>query len=237
MDQITMIGILVSLILGICSFVASNNYIVGIAVLALGVLYFLLLARPMFKKYKAKVMRFHECYHFINTFIVSLSVKGTIQAAYESAISSMPDEFLVNIENIETFTNKEKIEHLGKYFRFHIYSLFLDLLNLFEDQGGDILQMSGYLLDELRSIEEYVDTSSSISRKKLTEFAILWFLTLVIMVFLRFALAQFFSLIEKQIFYPIGIGAVCLFCYITIHIGLMRMCSLEIKGWNDHEKI
>ena len=237
MNQVVIYGIIISLIIGIASFVASNNIIVGAVTLTLGILYFIFLAKPMFTKYQTKTKRFRECYHFINTFIISLSVKATVQGAYESAISAMPEDFINNIENIDTFTTKEKLEHLNKYFRFHVFSLFLDLINIYEEQGGDILNMSNHLLDETRIIEEYISESSSISKKKTVEFAILWFLTLGIMVFLRFALSQFFDTLSKKIFYPIGIGAICLFCLISIHFAIMRICQLEIKGWDDAEKI
>ena len=237
MNPIITYGIIISLIIGIASFVASNNIIVGVVITAIGILYFIFLAKPMFAKYQTKTKRFKECYHFINTFIISLSVKSTVQGAYESAIGSMPEEFINNIENIETFTTKEKLEHLNKYFRFHVFSLFLDLINIYEEQGGDILNMSNHLLDETRIIEEYISESTSISKKKTIEFAILSFLTLGIMVFLRFALSQFFTSLSKQLFYPLGTGAISLFCLISIPFSIMRICELDIKGWDNNEKI
>ena len=237
MNQIITIGIIISVILGVSSFVASNNYIVGVICLVLSILYFLFLAKPIFKKYQTKVSRFHECYHFINTFIVSLSIKSTVSSAYESAISAMPENFSKNIENIESFSQKDKLEHLAKYFRFHVFSLFLDLVNIYEDQGGNILEMSHYLLEETRQVEEYISISSSTSKKKVAEFVILWVLTLGIMIFLRFALSEFFTTIAKQLFYPIGIGLIVLFCLFSIHIAISKMCKLQIKGWDDNEKI
>ena len=237
MNSIVVIGIIISIILGASSFIASNNYIVGGACLLVSLLYFLLIARPLIKRHAIKLDRFNECYHFINNFIVSLSVKGTINAAYESAVLSMPEDFSSRIENVETFSNQDKLEHLNKYFKFHIFALFIDLMNLFEEQGGNILEMSHYLLEESRQIEEYISTSESIARKRLIEFCILWFLTIAIMVFMRFALSQFFGTISKQLFYPIGIGALVLFCLVSIHMAITKMCSLKIKGWNNNEKI
>ena len=237
MNQVITYGIIISIILGVVSFIASNNFIVAIAILVIGVLYFIFLAKPVFYKYQVKTRRFAECYHFINTFIVSLSVKGVVQGAYETTIGAMPEDFITNVENIEAFSNKEKLEHLNKYFRFHVYSLFVDLINIYEEQGGDILAMSNHLLDETRIIEEYVSESRLIAKKKIFEFVILWALTLGIMIFLRFTLGQFFDVICKQIYYPIGIFGICFFCLISIHIALTRMCKLEIKGWSDAEKI
>lgn len=237
MNQIVTIGIVISVILGISSFVASNNYIVGIVCLVLSTLYFFFLSKPIYKKYQTKVSRFHECYHFINTFIVSLSIKSTVASAYESAASAMPEDFSKNIENIDTFSQDDKLNHLAKYFRFHVFALFIDLIHIYEEQGGNILEMSHYLLEETRQVEEYISVSSSTSKKKIAEFIILWVLTLGIMIFLRFALSEFFSTIAKQLFYPIGIGLIVLFCLFSIHIALTKMCKLQIKGWDDSEKI
>ncbi len=237
MNSVLTIGIIVSTILGVASFMASNNFIIAIIILALSIVYFLFIAKPMLRKYETKVKRFDECYHFINTFIVSLSVKGSVTASYESAIQIMGSDFINAIENVEAFSQKDKLEHINKYFRFHVFSLFVDLINIFEEQGGNILEMSHYLLEEARLTEEYISSSKSITKKKLTEFAILWLLTIGIMVFMRFALSQFFNTISKQIFYPIGILAICLFCLFSIHAAISKMSKLQIRGWNDAEKI
>ena len=237
MNSVLTIGIIISVILGVTSFVASNNYIIAIAVLVLSILYFLFIAKPMMKKYETKIKRFDECYHFINTFIVSLSIKGSVTASYESALQVMPSDFTSSIENIEAFSQKDKLDHINKYFRFHVFSLFIDLINIYEEQGGNILEMSHYLLEETRLTEEYISSSKSIAKKKMTEFAILWLLTIGIMVFMRFALSQFFKTISKQVFYPIGILAICLFCLFSIHMAISKMTKLQIRGWNDAEKI
>ena len=113
----------------------------------------------------------------------------------------------------------------------------LDLINIYQEEGGDILEMSHYLLEETRQVEEYISTSKSITKKRMVEFAILWLLTLGIMIFLRFALSQFFVTISNQLFYPIGIGMICLFCLFSIHFAIVKMCKLNVRGWNDSEKI
>ena len=233
MNSVLTIGIIISVILGITSFVASNNYIIAIVVLLLSILYFLFVAKPMLRKYETKIKRFDECYHFINTFIVSLSIKGSITASYESSIQVMSDSFVSSIENIETFSEQDKLDHINKYFRFHVFSLFVDLINIYQEQGGNILEMSHYLLEETRLIEEYISTSKSITKKKMVEFAILWILTIGIMVFMRFALSSFFQNISKQLFFIIGILLIDVFCLLSIHFAIIKYTSLKIKGWDD----
>lgn len=229
-------GLVISLIFAVVTFIGSNNIFVTLFILFCSFIYFLVIARPIYKKYDLKVNRFHQCYHFINSFIVSLSIKNSLSGAYESSMSAMPDDFISRVENLDTFDQKEKLENLNKYFRFHAFSLFLDLVNIYEEQGGDILSMSHYLLEETRLTEEYISENNSIARKKITEFAILWFLTLLIVVILRFALSSFYGALTKQIYYVLGIGGVFIFALVSIHITLLKMTKLEIKGWHDNEK-
>ena len=229
-------GIVIGLIFGIVTYIGSNNLIVTLAVFVISLLYFILIARPLYKRYDTKTKRFHQCYHFINSFIVSLSIKSSLSGAYESAMNAMPEDFVSKVENLDTFDQKERLENLNKYFRFHAFSLFLDLVNIYEEQGGDILEMSHYLLEETRLTEEYIAENNSIARKKITEFAILWFLTLLVVIILRFALSSFYSSLTKQLYYVIGIGGVFIFALVSIHIALMKMTKLEIKGWHDNEK-
>lgn len=237
MNNVLIIGIIISIILALSGFVASNNFIVGIVVLIFSILYFLLIFKRKYEKYTAKMARFDECYHFINTFIVTLSIKNSLSSALEACLDIASDNFKKNVENIETFNLKDKLDYIHKYFRFDVFSLFIDLVNIYEEEGGDILMMSHYLLEETRQIEEYISTCKSISKKRVVEFAILWILSLGIMVFLRFVLSSFFTSISHQIFYIIGIGAICIFCLVTIHIALLKMTNLKIGGWNDNEKI
>ncbi len=237
MSSEIIIEIVVSLLIGILSYTASNNIIVGIACLAVSIIDFLIIANRMIRKYSLKVNRFHECYHFINSFIVSLSIKKVTLSAYESAIATMPDDFLEKFDNLSGLSLKEKLDQLSKYFSFHAYSLFNDLVDMYEEQGGDILEMSHHLINDIRQTEDYLSTCSSIHKRSLTQFCILWMLTLGIMAFLRFALSSFFYMMAKQIYYPIGIGAIVLFCLVSIHVALTRMTNVEIRGWNDVEKI
>ena len=237
MNSYLIISFAISIILGIVGLLASNNLIVTIVVVAISIIYFLFLDKPIVNKFQIKVQRFKECYHFINTFVVSLSIKENLAGAYESAISAMPDDFNEKQGNIDSFDIKEKLEHIGKYFHFHVYRLFLDLINIWSEQGGDILNMSHYLINETRVIEEYINKSIMINKKRIVEFVILWLLTLGIMSFLRFVLAQFYQTLVTQLFYPIGVGVILLFALFSIYLAMKKMFFIEIKGWDDHEQI
>lgn len=233
MNAFILVSVIVSIFVGVTTYIASNNIIISVIALALFILYFFIFGRKMFTKYQKKVYRFNQCYHFINAFIISLSIKKSISAAYESAIITIDQKDMKELETIDSFDVKDWLNHLNKYFRFHIFSLFIDLININEEQGGNILEQSKYLLEELRNNEQYISQSSSMNKRKIGEFAILWALTYMIMIFMRFALSTFFTNISKQLFFALGILLIDSFCLFAIHLALAKAFSIKIRGWDD----
>ena len=145
----------------------------------------------------------------------------------------MGDRFNDNIQGLEELNENDKIEYFSQYFKFHIYGLFVNLIKLWSEQGGNIIDMSTQLINETRLIEEYITESQRMAKKHVMEFAILWLISLSILVILRFALAQFYNQIIKQMYFPFAVLGVVLVCLLTVHIALMRMTKVEIRGWED----
>lgn len=233
MNSVLIIGIIVSLFFGVVTFISTNNFIFAIIALALSTLYFVLIAMPKLKKSSLKVERFHSCYSFINTFVISLSIKGSIKSALDSTLENMSDDFHKNVQGLEEFNESDKLNYLSQYFKFHIYGLFVNLINLWSEQGGDIIDMSSHLVNEARLIEEYLTESARLNKKHVMEFGVLWLISLSILVILRFALAQFYLNIIKQLYFPFAVLGIVLVCLFTIHIAIMRMTDIQIRGWED----
>ena len=233
MNSVLIIGIIVSLFLGVVTFISTNNFIFAIIALTLSAIYFVLIAMPKLKKSSLKVERFHSCYSFINTFVISLSIKGSIKSALDSTLENMSDDFHKNVQGLEEFNESDKLNYLSQYFKYHIYGLFVNLINLWSEQGGDIIDMSSHLVNEARLIEEYLTESARLNKKHVMEFGVLWLISLSILVILRFALAQFYQNIIKQLYFPFAVLGIVLVCLFTIHIAIMRMTDIQIRGWED----
>ena len=117
-----------------------------------------------------------------------------------------------------------------------MYRLFVDTINLWNEEGGDILKMSQYLINQVRLKEQYLITCETIHRQKTIEFIVLWAISLAILTLLRFALSQFFERIRQTIFYQIAVGVIILFVLASIYILIMRISKLDLEGWKDEEK-
>lgn len=229
------LGFFVGVAFGIVAYLSTSNFIVMGIVFALTLLYFIIFANKILNKYKVKISRFHECYYFVNNFVVSLSVKGSFSAAFESVIGYGGDSFKSVLETISELPDMEKLKYLQKYFKFHVYKLFIDLLDVFIEEGGDIIKMSQYLINDMRMIEEYIIQTDSMTKRRSFEFITLWTFSLMILVFLRFALSQFYSHIIGKLFFLIGIGVFFAFILFSCHILFTKINKIELRGWVDEK--
>lgn len=236
--KLSVIFIAISLAISAVMFIASDNIILTALTLVINLAVSFLLFIPKLFIFQKVTRRYHECFHFINNFIISLSIKKTVSSALENTSLSMDASFQDMYQGLENMGDNEKLNYLnGSYFPFHVYRLFLHVVSLFEEEGGDVLAMSKYLLDEARYGEEYVSNSIRLVRSKYIEVAILWTISLSILVLLRFALSDFFSLIKTQALYIISLFILSLFIIFTIFLLIKKATNLKLKGYDPHEKI
>ena len=63
-------------------------------------------------------------------------------------------------------------------FTFDIYKLFLNIIALYEEQGGNILQMAALLTEKSRYQEQYLNNTVGVAKRKIIEFSTLWLFSL-----------------------------------------------------------
>ena len=233
-----LIFIVISLLMGIIIYISTEHIILTIAVFLIFLLFSLVFISPMLKNFNKVIFRYHQCYHFINNFIISLSIKKSIAASLENTSLSMDEDFLKMYGKLEDMGAEKRLNYLnGHYFPFHVYRLFLQVLSIYQEQGGDILDMSKYLLEQCRYQEEYVSTSESLAKRKYVEMGILWIISLSILVLLRFALNDFYTSIKSQAFYLIAIGVLSIFVLVSIYFAVYQGTKVDLKGYQRNEKI
>ena len=152
--------------------------------------------------------------------------------AFKEALS---DEFKEYMDGIADLKPQEKLIYLNKYFRFQIYRLFTDIVLLWVEEGGNILEMSTHITNSSRECEEYLAFAESINRRKTLEVAILWLFSLAIIIALRIALTDFYDGLIKQ---PIFLVSVCLLMLIVLLSAFLlvrRITKIEIKGIENDE--
>ena len=190
-----------SLYFGIVAYVTTNNLLLGVIVFLSYFGVFLIFIKPLVRRYIDKRRKHHEVFNFINHFIISLSVTSSLDQAFEDATIDAKGEEKRVLESIAPLSSMEKLEYLLRYFEEDIYSVFLSIVKAYMEEGGDLLNMSSSLLDEAVFNEEKHNSLETIRKKSLVQYGSLWFLSTIVLVFLRFGLSNFYDSLTKNLPY------------------------------------
>lgn len=217
---------IVSALIGGTAFLSSGHYLIGIAVGLCCFVAALGYVLPVCSEFARKSRKRHECYLFIHGYLITLSVCMSLDKAFEVATQSMGKEFHVLDETLSSMQARERTEYLVAYFESDIYKMFLSILHLYLDRGGDVLKLSSELTAESARIEETEQSYEKQAVRKGVSFFFLWLMAIVIVVFLRFGLSSFFASMQQS---PLYLGALALFylffvastiIYLNFHTGV-----------------
>lgn len=225
--------LLVSIVVSMVSYIAVENLYLTIGVFVIYLIFAFAIFLPILKKSDSVVKNFKDCSEFIYKFISVLSVKGSLSNALDAASSVEIGEQINSLQNMDEI---EKLKYLSSIFPFYEYLAFLEIITIWSRDGGDILNMSDSLLEQLRNSEDQITQYKDIARKKYFEFSILWTLCLAILVFIRFCLKDFYIKLKNQVFYIVFVGVLALLILLSTLILIKKGTGLEIKRYQANEK-
>lgn len=222
--------ILVSLLFGILFYLSTSMLIVSLVVFAIFLLYLILRVERVYKKSKKKSQKIDFAYNLINNTISSISVYGNINEAVDHALTTYDVSKIKEIGNLSNMEGLDKLHYLSSYFGLPIYDAFLNILELYQENGGNILDMSEHLLSETRQIQNAYLSTNTMFRSKATNCAILWIFALIIPVFIRFALVDFYSSLISSSIYVAGIILTYALLIVTVEIFCNKITKQKVKG-------
>lgn len=224
--------IFITLALAVVAYFTSLNIYIPIFVLLSFLLYYLLVGRKLLNKREQIVRRIHACYHFINAFIISMSVKESLEDAYQSGVRYEDKELNEVTAQLENLKVSDRISYLREFFNLAVFKMFMNVLNLYQDQGGNILSMSDELISESTRIEKSVTESLSESNRYLGQFLLLWVMSVTVLIFIRFSISSFYVSMAKT---PLFSGFLLVFFSLilfSIHLFITRFSSIVVKEDN-----
>ena len=233
MNSLLILFFIISIVISIVCYIVTNSWIPALIVLLASTLYFYLYAYPKIKKHITKNKSFHSCYTFINTFIISLSVKGSLLASFEATRLSMDQDYLTIIDGLTNLKEEERLDYLKRYYNFDIYYLFLGVIKIYVEQGGDIFNIAHYLIEDIRRKEDYLINVQNILKRKIVAFSVLWSLTLLILIILRFALNAFYHIITKNLLFLIAVTSLFLLLLLSLHLFILKATNDDIRGYRN----
>lgn len=227
--KITIIYLLMSALIALLAFYVTSNFIVPIVIFSLFLLdYFFFLSKRI-RKYLLRKESAHECYHFINSFLVSLSIKDSLDAAFINATMNPSKNLEAELNSINDLPIEEKLVYLRRYFNLGIYKMFLNVLEVYTTQGGKILTIADALIKETMRVEEVVITTSNFNTRKIIEFFSLWGLTFLILVLLRIGLNEFYTSMISSLSFFIILCIFFIYSLFSIHTFLFQTHLFKLK--------
>ena len=221
--------VLITLALSVVAYFTSLNVYIPIFVVFSFTLYYLVVGRKLLKKKDEKTRHIHACYHFINAFIISMSVKESLEDAYQSGIRYEDKELNEVTAQLENLKVSDRISYLREFFNLAVFKMFMNVLNLYQDQGGNILSMSDELISESTRIEKSLTESLAESNRYLGQFLLLWTMSIAVLLFIRISISSFYVTMAKT---PIFSGFLLVFFSLilfSIHLFIARFSSIVVK--------
>ena len=107
--------------------------------------------------------------------------------------------------------------------------MFLNVLDLYQDQGGNILNMADNLIRECTRTEKVLSDTLAIGYKHLSEFIILWIMSFGILLFMRFSLVEFYQSMLNTALVVFMLFVFFLICIASINLFVNAFTNLTIK--------
>ena len=236
MKKIDIIMIFIGISLGFLCFFTSNNILyTALLVVIFASDYFLLMRKKIIHYYDL-VERVHNSYHFINSFVVTLSVKDSLEDAFQNATRINNARLNAEVKELSEMSVMDRVKYLRDYFKLSIYKMFINVLDLYQDQGGNILSMADNLMRECTRTERTLSDTLSIGYKHLIDFVILWLMSLSILLFMKFSISDFYSMMLKNKIIPLLIFVFFLICIGSINLFINSFTNLTVKEESKWEK-
>lgn len=229
MKLITIAFIIISLLVGTVCYLTTLNIYVALAVFVIYVCAYFLFCRKKIAKYYLTKNKVHSCYFFVNSFIITMSVKESYEDAFNSGVRIEDEKLHVYVSELGEMSPYEKVKYLKTYFNLAIYKMFLNLLEIYNDQGGNILSMTDNLIKEITRVEKTLAETVSIGYRHLVEFILLWALSFGVLLFMRFGVSEFYQMMLKNVIFVPLLLMFFIICLASIILFLNSFTNLSIK--------
>lgn len=217
------ISLIGTLIIFLLSYLCLNNLLSSLLISIATFLYLFLYATKLLKSYKTKIVRTRECSNFINTMIISLSSSKSLDSAFNDATINISKDLEKEIARCSAESTWNILQNLTSYFNFFKYTVFLNLLSIFINNGGNLLEMTSTLRNEIGREDKSTNSITLINSRKIKEFVTLWCFSILIILFCRFGLANIYKMMESYAFFSNGILVFIIFLLCSFHFLLLNI--------------
>ncbi len=195
------ISIIVAIFFGGVCYAVSGQWILGTTIFLCQLLFGIFVLVPMVRRAENKNRLAQEAHGFIRSFIITLSASHSFDDAIEHATDLLSGEERQMFAETSSYSVDERLDYLGRFFPGDIYHVFSSVVHLYEEQGGEILDVAGPLLRESTRQEEERMQHRRNQKRAILEFTTLWMMSGLVMIILRFGMSSFFDLLQGNLAY------------------------------------
>jgi hypothetical protein len=142
-----------------------------------------------------------EMYYWMQTFLTTLSIKKTITETFVNVVQ----QYQLKKETwIRPFMSNDAIHglrNLTKRFTHPLYGLFMNTLEFYEEQGGDVLLLFDSILHQTRIVESRRMEIQSLSKRYFFQWIFLWILNLFILLMSKVVLMDLFDVMKANLIF------------------------------------
>lgn len=205
--------------------IISKKVYFGLVVFGVFFLISFLFICPLAKEAEKANRKKHEAFHFTNRFIISLTITSSFDQAYEDASLEAKSELKDVLKSVSHLSVIEKVEYLALYFDDDLYGVFVSVVKVFQEQGGNLLDIASPLLDEAAKNEEKRNSIETHKKQSIIQFSSMWFLSSLILCFLRYGLSSFYEILSDSVpflmtsaaYFAIAIISFCIYAKTYCH--------------------
>jgi hypothetical protein len=218
--------VLVATLTGLSWFISGDWIVTGLVLLGYGGYFLAILPRRLASHFQ-KSAKQTEAFNFMNAFIIALSVKSTPNSALESIQGQLSEKLKQEIALADTIDTQAILEYLKGYFPLTLYDMFVTLIELHTSQGGSILDMTELLLATGRRSETDHGEKMMIARRRMTNFVILWVLTVIVWLFSRFGISSLFEQMRATVLFKLGLSFYFGFMLYSVNAWVSRFMQVD----------
>ena len=189
----------ISAVLGLSACFVSGSLIVGGGAIICSFACLFLLVGPLLSGYARGKRRKEEAGAFISSYLLSLSATNSHEKAFDAACVGVKGELKSIVDSICELSAMEKVEYLSSYFDDSVYPMFVSVLKLHQEQGGDVLRLSGELLSESGRVVEEAIAFHGAGIRIFVQFCLMWGLSLLVLIFIKLGLSQFSDYLDGSL--------------------------------------
>ena len=217
------------------NYFSTKNLIFTSLIGLVGLIMFCLIVEPYMKKFELKQVRTKECVWFINNFLITLSINQSIRLTFETMQESFSKQLKQQVNLNKHLDVESQIRQLKYYFNSDLYNVFLNLLDQYIYNGGEILKISQILMFDTRKVGESLDNHISLLVRKIVEFISLWVMTFLILIIMKLALHNLYDQIANNLQFQVGILVFFMVFYINIGMFIFHGFNLNFIKSGDYK--